>query len=311
MCKSKKAFLIINPNAGKKRVRQHLYSIIEELAKGNYITTVCPTQYRGHATELASMAVAENYDIVVCSGGDGTLNEVTSGIIKSGSTLPIGYIPSGSTNDFAATLGLSKNMQYAANDIVTGKLCPIDIGQFGDKYFSYVASFGIFTKASYATDQTAKNLLGSAAYILEGIKDIAAVHEYKMQFNVDDKIINDTFIFGAVANSTSLGGVISIDPSDVALDDGRFEYLLVKKPHNIADLIKAIDAIQFYDYSSDMLYFGSARHISVQTDTPIDWSLDGELAQPGNSVDIVNLHHAINLMLPTQHRNESLISESD
>lgn len=294
----KKALLIINPFAGKKRVRSALFDIIEILSQGGYTVIVRLTECSGHATEIAKEARPSDFDIIVCSGGDGTLNETISGVLAAKSSIPIGYIPSGSTNDFANTLGLSKDIKTAAKDIIRGKALPVDIGLFGDRFFSYVASFGIFTRASYSTDQSAKNLLGKAAYVLEGIKDLGDVHEYQMSISADGKMIDDTFIFGAISNSTSLGGIITIDPTDVCLDDGLFEYLFVKKPRNIADLIRAMNAISSYDYESDQLYFGSAKELTVKCNDAINWSLDGECARAGNEIVVANLHHAVNIILP-------------
>lgn len=296
--KEKKALLIINPFAGKKRVRAALYDIIDTLSHGGYTSTVCLTEYCGHATEIVKNVRPGDYDIIVCSGGDGTLNETISGVLASKCDIPIGYIPSGSTNDFASTLGLSKDIKTAAEDIIKGKAQPLDIGLFDERYFAYVASFGIFTRASYSTDQTAKNLLGNAAYVIEGIKDLGDVHEYNMSITADNKAIDDTFIFGAISNSTSLGGILTIDPTDVCLDDGLFEYLFVKKPRNIAELVRAVNAISSYDYESDQLYFGSARKLTVKCADSINWSLDGECASAGNEIEIKNLHHAVKIILP-------------
>lgn len=305
--KEKKALLIINPFAGKKRVRSALFDIVDTLSRGGYVPTVRLTSYSGHATEIAKEARPGDFDIIVCSGGDGTLNETVSGLLAAGSDIPIGYIPAGSTNDFASTLGLSKDIKAAAEDIINGKAMPIDIGLFGERFFSYVASFGIFTRASYSTAQNAKNLLGSAAYVIEGIKDLGDVHEYHMTISADGKIIDDTFIFGAISNSTSLGGIITIDPTDVCLDDGLFEYLFVKKPRNIADLMRAVNAISSYDYESDQLYFGSARELTLKCRDAVNWSLDGECASAGNEVTVTNAHRAVKIILPD--RKNSLLRE--
>lgn len=309
--KRKRALLIINPNAGKKRVRQHMFVILDELAQAGYSATVEFTQRHGHGIELAHTAQRDNFDLVVCSGGDGTLNEVISGLLDSGSNIPLAYIPAGSTNDFAATLGFSREIPIAAKDAVTGNAAYIDIGHFNHKYFSYVASFGIFTKASYTTDQNAKNLLGSAAYILEGIKDIASVHEHSMRIEVNGETISDTFIFGAVANTTSLGGVISIDPADVSLDDGRFEYLFVKKPNNISDVVKAMNAISSYNYKSDTLYFGSSDNIDIYTQSGMDWSLDGEYSFSGTHTKISVINKGIQMVIPHRGRISEVLTCSE
>lgn len=307
----KNALLIINPAAGKKRIRTEMYGVIAELENADIHATVCFTKYRGHATEIARSADPGRYDMIICSGGDGTLNETITGIIASGNELPLGYIPSGSTCDFASTLGISRSMVTAAHDIAVGKPHRIDIGRFCDSFFSYVASFGLFTKASYSTDQTAKNLLGKAAYVLEGIKDLGQVHEHRMCIELaDGKIIDDVFMFGAVANSTSIGGIISINPTDVALDDGEFEYLFVKRPENIGDLVMIIDAVTSYDYEDEHLYFGSTKGLRIISDEKLDWSLDGEHAKPTAGVlEICNLREAVSLILPDSSGAAGLLSE--
>ena len=292
--------LIINPTAGKKRIRYELYGIIEKLEKAGLVPTVYFTEYKGHAQKIAKGAKAKNFDRIIIAGGDGTLNEVISGCIESGENIPIGIIPAGSTCDFASTLGLSVNMQQAAADIIKGNTKKIDIGKFGKSYFSYVASFGLFTKASYSTNQTAKNLLGRAAYVLEGIKDLGEVHEHRMRITLDDgKVIDDTFLFGAVANSTSIGGFITIDPDDVALDDGEFEYLFVKKPNDIGELLSVLEAVSSYNYECEHLYFGSTKSLHAEYYENLAWSLDGEKAAPeGRYVDIDNLHLAVSVFIP-------------
>lgn len=296
----KKILLIINPYAGKMRSKHALFAMIDSLSEGGHTVTVSITKHRGHATAIARNLKDGEYDIVACSGGDGTLNEVISGIIQSGTKIPIGYIPSGSTNDFATTLGLSNDIQTAARDVINGTPYPIDIGRFGDKYFSYVASFGIFTKASYATGQKAKNTLGSTAYIINGIKDIAATHDYHIKVDTGNGVIDDKFIFGAVMNSTSLGGIITIAPSDVALDDGKFEYLFIKKPHSPSELMRAVHAVTSHDYSSDRLYFGDTKKMTLIWEGSLDWSLDGEHSFAEHSIELENLHHAVSIILPCQ-----------
>lgn len=302
----RKALFIINPNSGRKRIRIELYNVVAELLEGGVVPTIRYTERKGHAAELAASASQDEFDFIICAGGDGTLNEVMSGIINSGNKLPLGYIPAGSTCDFAATLGISKNMNVAAYDICHGNIHSIDVGKLSDSHFSYVASFGIFTSVSYTTTQAAKNLLGHAAYMLASVKDITVVHDHHMHVETDDDSFDDNFIFGAVANATSIGGVLTIDPSDVALDDGRFEYLFLKRPANIADLITTIDAITSYNYKSDKLYFGSTKKLKIQSSEALDWSLDGEQFSPGREFLVENLHGAVSLILP-DYREKNLL----
>ena len=310
MIEKKHVLLIINPMAGKKRVRYELYGIVSRLENAGMIPTVYFTEYRGHAAEIAASANESFFSAIICSGGDGTLNEVITGMMRAGITLPVGYIPSGSTCDFASTLGMSRNMQTSVRDIVNGKPKKIDVGELCGNYFSYVASFGIFTKASYSTEQAAKNLLGNAAYVLEGIKDLGSVHEHVMRIEPEGgEIMDDVFLFGAVANSTSIGGIISIDPSDVALNDGEFEYLFVKIPDTLGDLLLIIDSLSSGIYDDEHIYFGRTRKLKVTSTERLDWSLDGERVSTPEVFEIRNIHEAFSLILPEKSENTPLLSQ--
>ena len=219
----KKVLLIINPKAGKTKVKTSLFDIIDILTEHDMTVTVEITRYGGHARDI-STHIPDEYDMVVCAGGDGTLNEVIAGIIASGKNIPIGYIPAGSTNDFASTLHLSKDMKKAALDIAEGVVRSIDIGLFKNRYFTYVASFGAFTKASYSTPQEVKNTLGHLAYVLEGMKDLPTIKgEYMKMVCGNGTVYEGEYIFGAIANSTSVGGVISLDSRLVTMNDCKFE----------------------------------------------------------------------------------------
>ena len=295
----KKLLLIINPRAGKMRNKTSLFEIVDIFNKHDCLVTVMVTQRAGHARQIA-FDNSSDYDITVCSGGDGTLNEVVGGVISSGSKKPIGYIPSGSTNDFASTLNLSKDFRRAALDIVQGVPKPIDIGMFDGRYFSYVASFGAFTKASYSTSQDVKNALGHLAYVLEGIKDIPSIRaeHVKIETTTGDLYEGD-YIFGAIANSTSVGGIININDKLVMMNDGKFELLLIKKPKNIVELNKCINALITQNYNCDMIEFGAIENAKITTDNKISWSLDGERADTNGYVEVKNLHNAITMILPS------------
>lgn len=301
----KKALLIVNPKAGKLKAKSAMFDIVNTMSRHGYLVTAAITQKPGHAVTL-TRELAGEHDIVVCSGGDGTFNEVVSGIISSGSDRPIGYIPAGSTNDFANTLGLSKDIRRAAEDAVTGVRKTMDIGSFNNRYFSYIASFGAFTRASYATPQDTKNVLGHMAYILEGLKDIPSIKAEHVRIETPDRVYEDDYIFGAVANSTSVAGVISLDDKIVMLNDGKFELLLVKKPPNVGELSKCINALLSQNYNSDMIEFSSMESGTVTTEHNLVWSLDGERADTDGRIEIKNLHHAITMILPSAAADSSI-----
>ena len=293
----KRLLLIMNPTSGTKKANPHLSEILSIFSQAGYESLVWMTQKRGDATEITALRGAEA-DLIVCIGGDGTFNEVVSGAISAGIKTPIGYIPAGSTNDFAASLGLPKNVIQAAQAIVAGKPRAFDVGRFQDRCFTYVASFGAFTKTSYATSQSVKNALGHLAYVLGGIAELSSIHRYHVAVTLDDgKREEGDYIFGAVSNSTSVGGILTLDPEIVDMNDGQFELLLVKYPKNAAELAEVILSLTSQKYDSPSLLFRPARKLLVEADPGMDWTLDGEFAKGSERIEIENLHSAINVMV--------------
>lgn len=293
----KKLLLIVNPFSGKKLANKHLVDIISVFSKNNFETLTFITTSRGNATDLAK-EYANKVDKVVCIGGDGTFNEVVSGVIQSGTKTPIGYIPSGSTNDFANSLSLSKNFITAAEDIILGYNKKFDIGKFNEKYFSYVASFGAFTKTSYSTPQSVKNSLGHLAYVLEGIKSIPTIKAEHVKISTEDNVFEDDYLFGAISNSTSLGGILTLDKSVVDMNDGVFELILVRKPKSIIELNECVIALRNKTYNDcNMIDFCSTKKVVVETTENVDWTLDGEFYGGKEKIEIENIHDAINLIV--------------
>ena len=289
--------LIVNPVAGKLRARGALMDIVEVYSAAGLDLNLKLTQKRGHARELARGAKKEQYERVVCVGGDGTLNEVITGLIESGENIPLGYIPLGSTNDFAASMNLSRDVVQAARATLEGTPCPLDVGDFGGlRNFSYVASFGLFTAASYSAPQATKNVLGHLAYILEVIKDIVNIKSFHMRVEAGDECYEDDYMFGAVANSTSIGGIVRLDKDIVDMSDGLFEIMLIKKIRTPADLNTALVSIMNSDFNNKMFDFIHAPAATFTSDQPMSWSLDGEEATADSSIRITNLHNAITLM---------------
>ena len=215
----------------------------------------------------------------------------------------LGYIPLGTTNDLANSLGLSKNPVKAAEDIINGQTETIDIGSFSGRYFNYIASFGAFTEASYNTPQSAKNLLGHFAYILEGIKSIGNIRPYHVKFELDDEVVEDDYIFAAISNTTSVGGVLKLKETMVALNDGKFEVLLIHKPKSIIQLNKIISELLSQKFTNDHVKFYHTSKVKVITDQPIDWTLDGELQKGDREIEITNLHSAVNFIISKRHKN--------
>lgn len=292
----------MNPCAGTKKANKYLTDILVLFGKYGYNNTVYLTEAAGDAKSYAKEH-AQNFDLIVAIGGDGTFNEVVSGVLKSGADVEIGYIPAGSTNDFANSLKLSKNPLKAASDIMEGTAHRIDIGSFNGRKFSYVASFGAFTEISYKTPQNVKNTLGYLAYALEGIKDIAKLKSKHLRFVADGVEVEDDFIFGAICNSTSVGGVINLDPQIVDLSDGLFELLLIRLPKDLFELNEIVIALSSKKYKTKMITFISAKNVVIETEEDINWTLDGEYAYGEKIINVENLNKAIKFITNTEYKS--------
>lgn len=290
----KRLVFILNPKAGIKKKEGFLVDVINEFEDHNYITEIHYTRAQGDGTRLV-LEHGRNADMIVCMGGDGTLNEVIEGIVQGGIASPIGYIPAGSTNDFASSLNLSTQPETAAMDIMTRTPKPIDIGRFNNRYFVYTASCGIFTRTSYETPQNFKNIFGHFAYVLEGIKDLGNVKQLKLNIKYDDKEINGNYIFAAICNSTSIGGIMTINKEKVDFADGLFELLLIKFPKDLIELGIIITKLQNQVYDNSIQLIPVSK-LQISNCANIDWSLDGEKEEGQEVVDFEVFHRAVNLI---------------
>ncbi len=292
----KKLLMIVNPKSGKGSVRGRLLDIADIFVKAQYEVSVYVSQSAGDARRRTNEAVG-NYDVIACSGGDGTLDEVISGMFDSGKRCPIGYIPSGSTNDFANSLKLPKNMLEAARLIANGNEVQFDIGKFNDDFFVYIAGFGLFTDVSYETDQNMKNALGHLAYLLEGAKKLTAIKSYRLKARMDGhEDIEGDFIFGMVTNSTSVGGFQNITGKNVKMDDGVFEVTLVRMPKNLLEMQAILTAV--VAKKPDDKYFFQTRtgRIEIEFDETVPWTLDGEYGGEHKCVCVQNLQKELTML---------------
>ena len=295
---SKNILMIVNPVSGRGILKQRLWKILETFSAANITTNVIFTGKRGDATEIAKTC-PDDIETVVCAGGDGTLNEVISGLMENPTPHKLGYIPVGTTNDLATSLGIPKNPIEATKNIIEGHTEEIDIGSFSGRYFNYVASFGAFTEASYNTTQEAKNILGHFAYVLEGVMSLANIRPYKVKFTFNDTVLEDEFIFGAISNTTSMGGVLKLKDTLVALNDGEFELLVVKTPTNVIQLQKILGEIMTQNFSGDLVKLFHTSHIIVESEEEFDWTLDGECHHGTKKEEIKNISKAIKLIVPS------------
>lgn len=299
--KNKRVLLIVNPCSGKAKMQTELLSVVQIFSSADNVVTVYPTKSAGDGTEYVKNLPENAYDLIVVCGGDGTLNEVITGVMESGKNFPLGYIPSGTLNEWSSGLNISRNIQDAAKDIINSKTITLDIGKFGDKFFSYTASFGAFTSASYSAPQDIKNVLGQAAYFFEGIKSLANIKPIHLKFTYEDGEVEGDFLFGAISNSLSVGGIVKYDKIPVTLNDGWFEVMLIRKPDNILKLQPLIDGIIKHEFDREGMVFFRTRNLTVTSNENVDWTLDGEHAVGGIETKISNIHNAITLLLPREN----------
>ncbi len=293
----KKMLFVYNPKAGKERIRSNLIDIIDIFARADYEIVVHPTLDKGDAI-AAVRDRDDRFEIVACCGGDGTLDEVVNGMWKSQRKVPIGYVPAGSTNDFAMSLGIPSSMHESAQIIIDGTEYSCDVGVMNDETFVYIAAFGLFTDVSYQTNQDTKNVLGHMAYILEGAKRLSEIRSYHLKVTTDQGVIEDDFIFGMVTNSRSVGGFKDITGKNVTLDDGVFEVTLVKLPDNMLDMSNLLAAFLNRDINTEQMYCFKTNHLIFESEEAIAWTRDGEFGGEHNRVDIRNENKALTIMVP-------------
>lgn len=301
----KKLLFVYNPRAGKEMLKPRLSDVLDIFVKAGYEVTVHPTQaYRDAYYQIKEYEVGK-YDLIACSGGDGTIDEVATGMMKrremGKDVVPVGYIPAGTTNDFAKSLHIPRKPLAAADNAVKGVPFPCDIGKFNDSVFVYIAAFGIFTDVSYETDQAVKNVLGHMAYILEGAKRIFNIPSYKIKVEHDGEVIEDEFIFGMVTNSRSVGGFSNMVGKNIVFDDGLFEVTLIKTPKNPIALQEIIAALLIEQVDTKHMYTFKTKKITFDSVEEITWTLDGEFGGEQDYVEIENVQKAMEIMVPENH----------
>lgn len=288
----KKLLWIVNPHAGRGAMRGKVIDCVNAFQQAGFDVTIYITQGAQDATRVVHERAAE-FDRVVCAGGDGTLNEVVTGLMESGARTPLGYIPAGTTNDFAFSLDIPKVPVEAAAVAAGSNLRALDIGRFNDRYFNYIAAFGVFTEVSYATPQQSKNIFGRAAYIFEGVKALTNIKQHHIRVESKEMSLEDNFIYGMVSNSVSVGGFKALTPGGVELDDGLYEVLLVYPIENPMELQWLVnDLLTHNTESTRFVYFRTSR-ITFDSEGEVPWTLDGEFGGATAHVEITNFSRAI------------------
>ncbi len=291
-----KVLLIYNMQSGKGKITNHLANIIDELNKGGFEVTAYSTQYRKHATELVK-TLGQQYSLIVCSGGDGTLSEVVDGLMtfEEERRPKLGYIPAGSTNDFASTLELPGQMRKCAQMITQKHFRKIDIGQFFDDYFVYVAAFGAFTEVSYSTPQEEKNTLGHSAYLLQGIRQVPNIRPYRMKVRVGETRLDKEFIYGMVYNANSVGGFKNISGKSVELDDGELDIMLVQTPDNPVEWPALLTDLMKRNQASKYIHHFRSTEVQFEAEEDVNWVLDGEFGGSHRNVEIKTCRQAVEI----------------
>lgn len=300
----KRLLFIYNPHAGKELLKPKLSDIIDIFVKAGYEVVAYPTQSYRDAYRKVSEYDSDEYDLVVCSGGDGTIDEVVTGMMQRDKRDPIGYIPTGTTNDFANSLHIPKGLLRAADNAVNGTLFPCDVGKFNDDIFVYIAAFGLFTDVSYQTKQEMKNVLGHLAYVLEGTKRLFNVPSYRIKVTHDGETLEDEFIFGMVTNSRSVGGFRNMIGKQVVFDDGLFEVTLIKTPKNPLALQEIVASLLIEQVDTKHMYSFKTGRITFESLEEIPWTLDGEFGGAHDEVTVENLNRQLRIMVPEEHIRE-------
>lgn len=300
MQERKKLLLIMNPKAGTMLAPKYLSEILTGFSGANYLTEILMTEGKGDAREFA-LQYGGDVDTVVVSGGDGTLNEVIDGLISGGLRTPIGYIPAGSTNDFANSIGLPKSINECVARIINGEARPVDIGSFNGRYFSYVASFGAFTSVTYSVPQNLKNIFGHAAYVMGGVTELANLKPIHARIVLDEgtpyeEAHEGDYVIGAVCNSKSIGGILNLKKLDVDMNDGLMEVLMIKMPKDLIDLNDIAISTLGGTFKSHQIETYSAKNVSVRINRDVHWTLDGEYEAGSENCEIRTIKSAINLI---------------
>ena len=305
----KKLFFIYKPHAGKENIKGKLYGIIQAMSDAGYAITIYPTRAPQDAIEQIRN-LPDDYDLVVCSGGDGTLDEVMTGMMHRKHKIPVGYIPAGSCNDFARSLQIPNNMDRAAEIAVRGVNYAIDVGSLNERNFIYVAAFGIFTDVSYTTKQEVKNVLGHMAYVLEGMKQLMNVKSYQLKVTSDEASFEGDFLFGMITNSKSVGGFKSIVGKNVIFDDGVFEMTFITRPKNPMELQEILAALLIEQIDTKYMYSFRSSRVVIESEEPVPWTLDGEFGGEHTRVEITNNQRAVEIRMPEKVR-DTLVAEEE
>jgi len=299
MNRQRKLLFVVNPHAGKEAVKSYFLKLVDLFVRSGWQPTVYTTQKAG---ELASVVEkrAADYDLVVCCGGDGTLNETVNGLMRLADPPPLGYIPAGSTNDFATSLGLPKNLMKAAEAAVGGVPVHVDVGRFRDRHFTYVAAFGAFTDVPYVTSQDSKNVLGKLAYLVEGAQRLSSLSTYQLKVEHDGGVVEGEFLLGLISNSSYVAGLPVGRLVDVSLNDGLMEVNLVRKPSQVLELTRVASNLLLGELDPEVILSFKTQKLRILAQEPLTWTLDGEFGGEYAQAEIESLTRRLCIHVPPE-----------
>ena len=293
-----KLLFIYNPHAGRGQVRGKLAGVLNAFTRAGCLCTAYPTQGPGDAARCAR-EWAPGFDRIACCGGDGTLHEVVAGLMElpEGSRPPIGYLPAGTTNDYARNLKLPRGMEEMAALAASGEPRPVDIGRLGENWFIYVAAFGLFTDVAYNTPQQFKNTFGHLAYVLKGVSELGSLKSYSLKVEHDGGSLEGEYLYGMVSNTISVGGILGLPSDEVVLDDGLLELVLVEKPRTVAQLNAVVMALARQEYTAESGVVGlHSSRFHITCTEPIPFTLDGEFGGEHTETEIATVNTPIRIV---------------
>jgi len=291
----KSMMLIVNPKAGRMHSRNRLHALVRQFNQNDYQCHLYVTNRSGDVKQILEI-YGKNYQLIVALGGDGTLNEVVTTMINSNISIPLGFIPGGTTNDFARSHQIPTNFKSATQQIMTGSLHNIDIGAFNQRYFNYIATFGAYTAVAYQTNQTLKNWLGYPAYLISSFKHLNSLRKYSITITINDQTTQEEVIFLAITNSTSVGGLLRYPPEQIQLDDGYLEICLLRYPNIPTDWLSLTQALAMGQYNHPLIILTKASSFKIVSEEAIEWCLDGEYGGQEKNAEIHCLPQQIQLI---------------
>lgn len=225
----KQAILLYNPKAGSKQITEHLDYIIKRIQGLGYALTLHRSAQKGDIEEYIYKEITtENTDLILVSGGDGTVNECINGMIKKGLDIPLGILPLGTANDFARTAHIPSHIRGALDLIEANKINYVDVGQVNQRYFINVCNMGLFSNVSHIIDIDLKNKFGKLAYYVKGIEELQSYSAMSLKITTDEQVKEDKYVLVLIFNGQGAGGFNKL-AKDASIQDGYLDAVCIKE----------------------------------------------------------------------------------